>query len=524
MQTGGLETAPDVELGRAFHDGDESALAALYDRHLSGIYDFLARLVRDPAAAEDLTQMTFVRAWEARSKLRDPERVRSWLFTIANNLGLNHLTRGRPTDPIEEQFDLATPAPGPEAQAMAKESAELVWAAAASLEPRQYAVLDLSVRRDLATPEIAQVLGVTPSHAAVLLNRAKEALGNAVRYLLVARRRDHCPRLAELVPSGLESLTAEQRSSVDRHMRRCPVCQGLAQRLTRPAELFGGLVALPVPASLHRDRRDFVMMAARGRPQAQGQALVRRLPRPGWAQIIVAVALLVLAALLTETYVNRFGPSLQGTGETAGHHLVGPSPSQSAVPSASPSPSPSPSPSEAPSPSPSASPGAVPLSSLRSGLGRLGHTTGGGNVAPTPTATPSSTSTPTPTPTPTPPPFAVTSLSVTWTDSPLVGCPFDPVLSSFVCNFTVTAGLVNTQAGSTAIGTITADSPLVVGSEQPSAPFSISPPAGANSGMADIALAFKYKPCTSSSLVKPTAWAVVQQPNVVHSSTIVFGC
>src|ERR1700716_2682166 len=288
MRTRGLESAPDLELGRSFRDGDEAALAALYDRHLPGIYDFLARLVRDPPAAEDLPQMTLLRAWEARLKLRDPARVRAWLYTIANNLALNHLTRRPPTDPIDEQFDLATPAPGPEAEAMANESAELVWAAAASLEPRQYAVLDLSVRRELATPEIAQVLGVSSSHAAVLLNRAREALGNAVRYLLVARRRDHCPRLAELVPSGLESLTAEQRSSVDRHMRRCPVCQGLAQRLTPPAELFAGLVALPVPHSLHRARRDFVMMAARGRPQAQGQALVRRLPRPGWAQIIVA--------------------------------------------------------------------------------------------------------------------------------------------------------------------------------------------------------------------------------------------
>src|SRR5207237_4418543 len=139
--------------------------------------------------------------------------------------------------------------------------------AAASLEPRQYAVLDLAVRRELATGEIAEVLGVPPGHAAVLVSRAKEALGNAVRYLLVARRRDHCARLAELVPAGITSLTPEQRGSVDRHMRRCPECQGLARTLTAPAELFGGLLPLPVPSSLQRDGRDTVLVAARNQRQ-----------------------------------------------------------------------------------------------------------------------------------------------------------------------------------------------------------------------------------------------------------------
>src|SRR5438270_4427669 len=219
---------PDTELGAALREGSEAALGALYDRHLPGIYDFLSRFLRDGSTAEDVAQLTFVRAWEARESLQDPARVRGWLFTIAHNLATNHVTRSRRTEPIDEQSALAAMAPGPEDQVTAREMAELVWAAAASLEPRQYAVLDLYVRRDLPTGEIAQALDVPAAHAAVIVNRAKEALGNAVRYLLVARRRDHCARLAELVPKGVSSLTREQRSSVDRHMRRCPECQGLA--------------------------------------------------------------------------------------------------------------------------------------------------------------------------------------------------------------------------------------------------------------------------------------------------------
>ena len=106
MAAGGLDAASDLELGQAFRDGDDAALAALYDRHLRAVYDFVARVVRDPAAAEDLTQMTFVRAWEGRDKLRDPARVKAWLFTIAHNLALNHVTRGRKLESIDDQFDL----------------------------------------------------------------------------------------------------------------------------------------------------------------------------------------------------------------------------------------------------------------------------------------------------------------------------------------------------------------------------------------------------------------------------------
>src|SRR6266849_2734220 len=108
------EQLSDAALGAALHQGDDGALASLYDRHLPAIYDFLARYLRDPNSAEDLAQTTFVRAWERRETLRNPDGVRAWLFTIAHNLATNQLTRGRRAEPIEERFDLAAPGPGPE--------------------------------------------------------------------------------------------------------------------------------------------------------------------------------------------------------------------------------------------------------------------------------------------------------------------------------------------------------------------------------------------------------------------------
>jgi RNA polymerase sigma factor (sigma-70 family) len=235
---------------RVVLNGDTDALGELYQRHAPAIHDFLLRTTRDPALAEDLTQMTFLKAFERRAGLRDPSRVRSWLFSIASHTALDEQRQRHPADDIDQRLDLANPAPGPEDQLTSKEAAALVWSAAASLEPRQYAVLDLTVRQQLTTPEVAAVLGIDPGHAAVLVNRAKEALGNAVRYLLVARRRTHCPTLSAMVPAGVRELTPEQRTSVDHHMRHCAECRTMASALTRPVEILGGIATIGLPRAL----------------------------------------------------------------------------------------------------------------------------------------------------------------------------------------------------------------------------------------------------------------------------------
>src|SRR6476659_5918 len=49
--------------------GDQAAFAALYERYFNRVYDFLARMLRDSAAAEDVTQETFIQAMTALPSL-----------------------------------------------------------------------------------------------------------------------------------------------------------------------------------------------------------------------------------------------------------------------------------------------------------------------------------------------------------------------------------------------------------------------------------------------------------------------
>ena len=246
----GRPVRDDADLGRGVAAGDPAAFAELYERYARGIHDFVAGQLGDRQAAEDLTQATFVRALERRQTLRQPAAVRSWLYSIALNLARNRRSRVRELAALDELFAVASPLPGPEAADLQREHVRLVWTAAIGLEPRQYAVLDLTVRHGMSTAEVATALGVSVRHAAVLVHRAHAALANAVRALLVARSRTHCPQLAGMVPAGVRALGPAERRTVDHHLRRCAACQACAARLTRPAELLGGIAILPLPAAM----------------------------------------------------------------------------------------------------------------------------------------------------------------------------------------------------------------------------------------------------------------------------------
>jgi RNA polymerase sigma factor (sigma-70 family) len=535
----------DAELAVRLQRGDTAALGQLYDRHVRGIHDFLARFTRDPSAAEDLAQSTFLRAWERRETLRDPSKVRAWLYATAHNLALNHVTRSRPAGSTDNEAagGIADPRRGPEEEAIAQDAGDLVWAAASSLEARQYAVLDLSVRRGLSTREIADALGVSVGHAAVLLNRSREALGNAVRYLLVARRRDHCERLAALVPAGVRALTAQQRSAVDHHMRRCESCQALGRRLTAPAELLGALLPVPLPAGLAGDGRERLVAAVRslpgghaaqGQPSGGGSWPPRRRPwdrRPGPAAGLATMLVLLLLGGGVAAYMLR--PQTPQHTASGGPRAAGGGPAVAATPvtAESPSPSPSGSPGLAASPSPVAgvSPSAraaIPPAggSPGGGAGAVGAGGGGGAGQPTPVATvvpspgPTASTGPTPTPIPavTPAPTPVVAVkSVTLVVDQQLLCRL-PAVGQLLACFTVTVDLTSAPGQAlTVTGTVTANGTTPNGAPATqSASVRLTLAAGISSGSASVAVTFP------SCVRGGTASAATAQPSTVLSPAI----
>jgi RNA polymerase sigma-70 factor, ECF subfamily len=71
---------------------------------LDSVYRFALRLTRDPDPARDLTQETFLRAFENRERYQPGTRARSWLFTMARNLFLRRERRGRRHEEIVREL------------------------------------------------------------------------------------------------------------------------------------------------------------------------------------------------------------------------------------------------------------------------------------------------------------------------------------------------------------------------------------------------------------------------------------
>src|SRR5690606_36643558 len=95
----------DATLVARAQSGDQTAFAELYERYFDRVYDFLARTVRDPAEAADLTQDAFLKAMNNLGSLTNGASFKSWLFTIARNTALNRLERASRTQPLEGRND-----------------------------------------------------------------------------------------------------------------------------------------------------------------------------------------------------------------------------------------------------------------------------------------------------------------------------------------------------------------------------------------------------------------------------------
>ena len=81
----------DKELVCGVVRGEQEAFSVLFQRYRAVIHSHLARIIRDAAAADDLTQEVFLRLWRRAEQWKGQAAFRSWLLRIATNLAFNYL-------------------------------------------------------------------------------------------------------------------------------------------------------------------------------------------------------------------------------------------------------------------------------------------------------------------------------------------------------------------------------------------------------------------------------------------------
>jgi RNA polymerase sigma factor (sigma-70 family) len=153
--------------------------AELYERTFPRVYAYVASLLRDGSAAEDVTAQAFERAYRKRRSYR-PARgsMDAWLFGIARNAALDELRRRKRRAVLEADPEDTESAP-PEDHAELALRREAVRSALASLDGRERDLIALKFAGGLSNGEIARVLRMSESNVGTRLHRTITKLREA---------------------------------------------------------------------------------------------------------------------------------------------------------------------------------------------------------------------------------------------------------------------------------------------------------------------------------------------------------
>jgi RNA polymerase sigma factor (sigma-70 family) len=223
--------------------GDRSGgLTEAYDRYADSLYKYCLASLGEPAEAADAVQDTFVIAAARLADLREPDRLRAWLYAVARN-ECQRIAR-----PRQPEFASAAPAQfvmagAPKVQEDEAERARLrglLDDATTGLTPGEREVIELELRQGLAVAEVASVVGVSRTRANALASRAREHLGDSLEAVVVARtgRRD-CRLLSGMLAGWDGELTVTLREQLHRHIGRCATCSTRRDLELHPARLLG---------------------------------------------------------------------------------------------------------------------------------------------------------------------------------------------------------------------------------------------------------------------------------------------
>jgi RNA polymerase sigma-70 factor (ECF subfamily) len=92
-----LQELSDERLMEVLVAGDKAAFDVLVQRHKVRLYNYVLRMLRDPADAEDVTQEALIRAYVHADKYRNIAKFSTWLYTIATNLVRNRIRKQKST-------------------------------------------------------------------------------------------------------------------------------------------------------------------------------------------------------------------------------------------------------------------------------------------------------------------------------------------------------------------------------------------------------------------------------------------
>lgn len=149
---------------------------AVYADHLPRIYNYFRFRLAADADVEDLTARVFEKAWSARARYRrDLAGFSTWLYRIAQNVGVDYLRSRRAHAPLEAAVEVAAERT-PEVDEERRSDLARLAALTASLPDRERELVALKYGAGLSNRAIAPLVGLSESNVGTTLHRTVQTL------------------------------------------------------------------------------------------------------------------------------------------------------------------------------------------------------------------------------------------------------------------------------------------------------------------------------------------------------------
>ena len=147
------------------------------------IFHFIYRLVGNHHDAQDLTQDTFVKAFNNIMRYDSKYPFASWIYTIARRVAANHhrSQKHAPSVSLDQESACDFEADSPSVENEMDDRNESLWEIAKQLKPSYYQVLWLRYGEDFSIQEVARIMEMNSIGVRVLLHRARNVLSKKIK-------------------------------------------------------------------------------------------------------------------------------------------------------------------------------------------------------------------------------------------------------------------------------------------------------------------------------------------------------
>lgn len=215
----------DRDIVEAILASDPAGFAAAYDRYGATLYAYCRSLLTVPEEAGDAVRDTFIIAIARLPHLRDPDRLRPWLYAIARNECHRQLHDRAAADILAETNQAASQDLDAGADVGESGPRELVGAALAVLEPVIRDIAELSLRHELDDEGLAALLGVSRKQARAMAAQACQQFEASLGALVTSGADwSLCQDLGSLLAGWNGEMSAALRRRLTEHIKACGVC------------------------------------------------------------------------------------------------------------------------------------------------------------------------------------------------------------------------------------------------------------------------------------------------------------